>query len=750
MKQVFKKGFFYLMAFSMVLGNSVLSIDFSIPIANAISVENPQFVEGNPSCNSLGYDNEYKITPGDPYTYEPSEASNFVSISNLNGGQFDWSSTINIDAVIAKGGDNANVYSYDPASTGGSGLVTPLNGGDQIPNLSHVSFCYNDPVDCQLVVTKEYDGGPVAPGDQITYSLSITNNGTDDCTLVRLKDYFDIDNISYVIADPVPYNAGYYYDYLGWDYGTMESGESHQVSLTMEVKEDTCGSTIKNVAKSLSHELGWTADMIVETPIVCNEEEPEYYNIKASKVVCESEEDLPNWGDHQSVTMIDSDTAADYVSKSEGNCWLEEDWAFQWGTDVSDAGRDFVGAAGSGWNNFDTTTGSGTMAEVLVEANDLDVIKVREVLPEGYIPFAWNQGYDDDGTDDNVSAEIYCYDDVLNYDNYDFVRNPEVDNTYYCVAFNVLAEVDECTLDSDNYNETLDIVDIGDTASEAFHSISGWSAANIPGGYGGCQNGVVCDYRQLVEDSCTENERAADTVLHAGNGIAESITIRHLDGVSLMDSFEIYINDQLVDTWLDETQISSEVWLETSFDISSYGFTGDLNVKLKAIDPIWNLCSTYGQVAIDWISLQGCGDTWEAHFCGNYEQEGDEQCDDGPNGSIFCTNECTLIEQPPICYEEGESFFASTVESYDQGQKKDGSNVDANRSIPEQGLELELGNNVSNFFSLGFGGWTIVSFDEIFVDGPGNDIKITEDTWGAYSLEKLMSMSVKMEQLGFF
>jgi len=52
-------------------------------------------------------------------------------------------------------------------------------------------------------------------------------------------------------------------------------------------------------------------------------------------------------------------------------------------------------------------------------------------MNDGYLAFA---GVD---SEDNVSAEMYCYTDVLNYDNYDFIENPKVNETYYCIAFNV-------------------------------------------------------------------------------------------------------------------------------------------------------------------------------------------------------------------------------------------------------------------------------------------------------------------------
>ena len=74
-----------------------------------------------------------------------------------------------------------------------------------------------------------------------------------------------------------------------------------------------------------------------------------------------------------------------------------------------------------------------------------------------------------------------------------------------------------------------------------------------------------------------------------------------------------------------------------------------------------------------------------------------------------------------VCYEiteveEGDQY-ASTVIDYEQGLQKNGSPVNAARSVPSQGLSYEPGQSVSNFFSLGFGGWSPMAAPRI--DGPG-------------------------------
>jgi LPXTG-motif cell wall-anchored protein len=58
---------------------------------------------------------------------------------------FDFASSAAVSTVLVKGGDDTNVYNYDPAVTSGSALHPPLNGGDEAPTISHVVFCIGTP-----------------------------------------------------------------------------------------------------------------------------------------------------------------------------------------------------------------------------------------------------------------------------------------------------------------------------------------------------------------------------------------------------------------------------------------------------------------------------------------------------------------------------------------------------------------------------------------------------------------------------
>jgi hypothetical protein len=153
----------------------------------------------------------------------------------------------------------------------------------------------------------------------------------------------------------------------------------------------------------------------------------------ATKIVCDNETDLPHWGNGG--PDITASAASDFIS-SHQSCHFQSNWSFEWGySTVTDPGRNFIGVAGNGWHMFGVTDQNGRATTTITDLHNTDKIWIREVLEEGYIPFLFDGAHLNNSGE--KSAEMYCHDDVLNYDNYDFVRAPEIGKTYYCVAFNV-------------------------------------------------------------------------------------------------------------------------------------------------------------------------------------------------------------------------------------------------------------------------------------------------------------------------
>lgn len=177
-----------------------------------------------------------------------------------------------------------------------------------------------------------------------------------------------------------------------------------------------------------------------------NSEEEVGVTIVAHKIVCNSEANLPNLGNGGE--DIGPSTAQNFVDNSDGQCWLQSGWEFQWGPqNAYDPGDTLIGPANEPWQTLPPTNGDGMTtitlsSETIGESNDL---WFREVLQDGYIAFTHDQNGESNA--DDVSAEMYCHIDVLNYDNYDRIDNVQVGQTYNCVAWNVATQQQPITSD---------------------------------------------------------------------------------------------------------------------------------------------------------------------------------------------------------------------------------------------------------------------------------------------------------------
>jgi len=176
---------------------------------------------------------------------------------------------------------------------------------------------------------------------------------------------------------------------------------------------------------------------------IIENKEREEVTIIAQKIVCEDETYLPNWGavesDGNPITSTTAQTFLDDVNDQAGRevCRLESGWNFQWANSSAINPGDDIEDGGLDWNTFGPTDSNG---QAITTVDDLtgigDHFWMREMLKPGYILFSGTMK----NPHDDVSAEFYCHVDVLNYDNYDRIDNPQLGETYYCVGFNALEE----------------------------------------------------------------------------------------------------------------------------------------------------------------------------------------------------------------------------------------------------------------------------------------------------------------------
>jgi len=215
---------------------------------------------------------------------------------------------------------------------------------------------------------------------------------------------------------------------------------SENQDVTLEIQEETSEKTGEEDTSNIDqqsqrpHDDEEDEDDDDENEDDEDEEESRIVTIIADMVVCESENLLPNWGNGGA--DITNSTAGDFVASTEG-CELRSGRLFQWGDDLmSFPGDAFFGEAFGGWTTTDPTDSNGRV-EFTVDLNDLEApnrIEMRQVLEEGDIAFTYAFN---GNNNDSVSAEFYCHNDVLNYDNWDWINNPVEETTYYCIGFNV-------------------------------------------------------------------------------------------------------------------------------------------------------------------------------------------------------------------------------------------------------------------------------------------------------------------------
>ena len=148
--------------------------------------------------------------------------------------------------------------------------------------------------------------------------------------------------------------------------------------------------------------------------------------IHATKIVCPTEDLLPNWGDNDPEFNITSNTATRFLNANT-SCH-EEVWTFEWAPSATSNPGDNNETGGGDWTSFSGGTSIPAGSRIWV----------REQIDSDYIPFSGDVS--SDGGWDDVSAELYCSTDVLNYDNYDWIDPVVAGETYNCVAFNVLTD----------------------------------------------------------------------------------------------------------------------------------------------------------------------------------------------------------------------------------------------------------------------------------------------------------------------
>lgn len=306
-----------------------------------------------------------------------------------------------------------------------SSVSTQENGGDS----SLVSYIHPAWVSsiASSVAAWIWGEDPIAdPVNQVTETFTKTFNivGTPkDSTLELAADNsFSVSVNGNVVA----------VDATEQNYGATKSYTIPASALVTGV--NTVTFTVTNWAQdggtSTSNPAGLIYKIVVHEDD-CHIPSPTTATISAQKIVCDSEAKLPNWGNGGAditATTASDFLAADLAADDVQNCHLEP-WTFEWAPNGTNNPGNNAGVSGGAWSTFTSTAN--------VPAGSL--VWVREVMQSGYVPFSGATTNLND-VESNNSAELYCSNDVLNYDNYDFIDPVVAGQTYHCIGFNALTK----------------------------------------------------------------------------------------------------------------------------------------------------------------------------------------------------------------------------------------------------------------------------------------------------------------------
>jgi hypothetical protein len=159
---------------------------------------------GNRTCAEVGHaffgdENYYQFSSErvnydeDTDTFDASFPAG-LSVSVTDGTYVSFNSSFGIGAVIVKGGNDANVYVYEPQANSDSGLGSPPNASGHSAGLSNLTFCWNPKPEPEEWCSPGYwrqdhhldswEATGISPDDKfidaIGYAPTLSNKGKKD------------------------------------------------------------------------------------------------------------------------------------------------------------------------------------------------------------------------------------------------------------------------------------------------------------------------------------------------------------------------------------------------------------------------------------------------------------------------------------------------------------------------------------------------------------------------------------------
>lgn len=175
-------------------------------------------VSGNPTCSSLGYNQSYKIDPPKlgNNIYQVNGGTVATTLDTMDTVSFLASSNF-VGACIIKGGNKANIYYFSPPTNSGTNLTAPVLDNGNLPDISHIDFCYSTTASTVVVEGKVVtnSGRPIS---KVLVSAYNTTTGEVKTGLTNPFGYYTIEGLEvgnfYVIQARA---KGYSFEFKGYN-----------------------------------------------------------------------------------------------------------------------------------------------------------------------------------------------------------------------------------------------------------------------------------------------------------------------------------------------------------------------------------------------------------------------------------------------------------------------------------------------------------------------------------------------------
>ncbi|NIM51414.1 MAG: hypothetical protein GTO22_19555 [Gemmatimonadales bacterium] len=263
----------------------------STPVSNGGVV--PELWDDNPTCQDMGFQYGFRIESDFNDTYNI-DGFNTVTVSSGDGVTLDsWSSTLGIDAVNMKGGNNSNLYVYDPEAKSDGDLASPKTSSGNPAAISHIDFCYDYELEAEKTAEAEFTrtytweiSKSVDPashtgfaGDEFSsqYEVTVDQTVTEASTVtgtITVRNPHSSESVGYTVSDLVdgveaavdcdPDTEG------NQNSGTLSPGETVVCSYEASLDGAVDGTNTAEVASDNTNVPGTTAsaDYVFGDPII--------------------------------------------------------------------------------------------------------------------------------------------------------------------------------------------------------------------------------------------------------------------------------------------------------------------------------------------------------------------------------------------------------------------------------------------------------------------------------------------------